>query len=96
MAARRVDRLRTITRDADLESAERSLLASQVWACVHILLSVAMVGEVISSYDTVRDERKAVLARIMQASGRLVVLAVSCSRPLAPYSLTLGAAAWTH
>jgi hypothetical protein len=38
----------------------------RVWACFHIVLSVAMLGEVISSYDELRTERQAVLARVKQ------------------------------
>lgn len=38
----------------------------KLWACVHILLSVAMIGETIESIDELRTERRAALARAAQ------------------------------
>ena len=49
-------------------------IASQggrAWSCVHILLSVALLGELISTFDELRSERKKSMARVKMLTTRL-------------------------
>ena len=43
----------------------------RLWSCFHILISVAMLGEVVSSIDELRSERKATLERNRMFTTRL-------------------------
>ena len=48
-----------------------STQAGRAWACVHILLSVALLGELISTFDDLRAKRAASMARIRMLTTRL-------------------------
>ena len=45
--------------------------AGKLWACVHILLSVGLIGETIESIELLRVERKGALQRAKQLTRRL-------------------------
>jgi len=45
--------------------------AGRLWSCFHIMLSVAMLGELISTFDELAKKRAATLARIQQLGRKL-------------------------
>ena len=45
--------------------------SGRLWACVHIMLSVCLLGELISTFDTLGTQRKETLARVAQLSRKL-------------------------
>ena len=53
------------------QNADVSLLASRMWASVHILLSVALLGDAIGTFDDLRDERKKEVKRIEALNRKL-------------------------
>ena len=59
--------------------------AGRLWACFHILLSVAMLGEIITTSDNLRAERQQTFARSMSAAGLKLL-----------YVLVIGARACRH
>lgn len=48
-----------------------STQAGRLWACFHILLSVALLGELISTFDVLREERRVMQERIKMLTTRL-------------------------
>ena len=45
--------------------------AGRLWSCFHIMLSVAMLGELINTFDELAKKRAATLARVQQLGRKL-------------------------
>lgn len=45
--------------------------SGRLWACVHIILSVCLLGELISTFDTLGMQRNETLARVAQLARKL-------------------------